>query len=817
MKFYTLVFALLFLGTSFSLTAQISLTRKITTPPPTELFRSATNKSAPAGLQKELSEYGLLETDREAYAQLLGSAPEQWELSLPATAASEPLTLVLERNNFFRSDFLLRSATTGRSVPGADLGLHYRGYVAGAPESVVALSLLEGEMTATITRAGTERLALGRVKADGKSGSSVRYALYPDGELLSLQDLNCATPDDGLAYTPEELGMTTGNKSAAGGCVDVFLEVDYDIYSANGRSLSTTGAFIAANFNEVSILYDAIDVNLNLSEMVIWDDISPYAGDQSGTLLRQFQNFRTSFNGDVAQLLSFQASGGVAVLDGLCHPSNGARMSFSSIRPNFESVPIYSWSIMVIAHELGHLLGSRHTHACAWNGNDTAIDNCPGFTEGGCGNNPIRSGGGSIMSYCHLNQVGIDFRYGFGPQPGAVIASRVARAQSCVQATCDNNDGGPDDDDDDDDDEEGEQPEKVCDNQTVYLRLVLDDFGMETTWELRNEAGQRFGRGGPYPKKQAGRVVRDTICVPDGCYEFTIRDSDFDGICCDHGAGNFMLTDTAGNVLGNGGAFDTLQVIDFCLPDNVQPDEGEDCLAIDFKEYPPISFGTNQDAGSFTVLDDGATLLVERNGWKAVEIEYDITENTLLSFWFRSTDQGEIHGIGFDDNQVISSAYTFRVYGTQTWGNGRFDDYAGDGQWQFFRIPVGEFYTGLASYLFFAADQDAGRASGNSYFRHVTLSEGSECNNGEELPGVLENLPARALSVYPNPTSDRLNVTTTLRGRYRVVDVNGKVVKTGANAGAKFSIATDGLTPGTYVLRVGNGKTAEVRRFTVVR
>ena len=40
------------------------------------------------------------------------------------------------------------------------------------------------------------------------------------------------------------------------------------------------------------------------------------------------------------------------------------------------TVPTYSWNVMVITHEMGHLMGSNHTHACVWNGNNTAIDGC---------------------------------------------------------------------------------------------------------------------------------------------------------------------------------------------------------------------------------------------------------------------------------------------------------------------------------------------------------------------------------------------------------------------------------------------------------
>ncbi|MEO0734467.1 MAG: M12 family metallo-peptidase, partial [Bacteroidota bacterium] len=419
-------------------------------------------------------------------------------------------------------------------------------------------------MTAILDRTAGERLALGRVANQAKSAPTSTYVLFPDRQLQKRNKFFCATPDSGVPYTAKELASPGKN---AGGCVDVFFEIDYDIYLDKG-GINAAAQHLAANFNEVSVLYAAIDVDLKISEILVWDRTSPYGGTSSSALLTQFQSTRTSFNGDLAQLVSYQASGGIAVLNGLCHPFNSARMSFSSIRPTFAAVPTYSWSTMVIAHELGHLLGSQHTHACVWNGDNTAIDGCPGWTEGNCATPSLPVGGGTIMSYCHLRPVGINFLRGFGPQPSAVIQSRVAAAQDCVQAVCDTDDDNDGNDGDDNDEEDDDNPPAAaCAEQTVYVNLVLDDFGMETTWRLRSEGGALVASGGPYPKKQKGRRVSDTVCVVDGCYIFEIRDSDYDGICCEYGNGSYELRDSSGNVLGGGGGFDTLDIVDFCLPE----------------------------------------------------------------------------------------------------------------------------------------------------------------------------------------------------------------------------------------------------------
>jgi len=93
-------------------------------------------------------------------------------------------------------------------------------------------------------------------------------------------------------------------------------------------------------------------------------------------------------------------------------------------------IAVYSWDVHVVTHEFGHLLGSEHTHACVWNGNNTAIDGCESV-EGSCTQPPLPpTRTGTIMSYCHQN-VGINFNLGFGPQPGNVIRNRVSNA-SCL-------------------------------------------------------------------------------------------------------------------------------------------------------------------------------------------------------------------------------------------------------------------------------------------------------------------------------------------------------------------------------------------------
>lgn len=214
--------------------------------------------------------------------------------------------------------------------------------------------------------------------------------------------------------------------------VRIYLETDFTIYQSKGNT-SAVEFFVAGAFNQVAALYENENIQIVLSEIFIWNTPDPYSGTSAAAMLSSFQSHRLSINGDLGQLLTLKSIGGgiAAGINGICNTDVSKKLSVSMIESSFSNVPIYSFTVQIIAHEFGHLFGSRHTHACVWNGNNTAIDGCAGITEGGCPLPGIPSSGGTIMSYCHLQSVGINFNLGFGLQPGNVIRNSVQTA-SCL-------------------------------------------------------------------------------------------------------------------------------------------------------------------------------------------------------------------------------------------------------------------------------------------------------------------------------------------------------------------------------------------------
>lgn len=157
--------------------------------------------------------------------------------------------------------------------------------------------------------------------------------------------------------------------------------------------------------------------------------------------------------------------------------------------------------------------------------------------------------------------------------------------------------------------------------------------------------------------------------------------------------------------------------------------------SIDFNALALTSYADQNVTNGMTVADAGATLVLTGNTWKRSTQSFTITPSTVLEFQFASSVQGEIHAIGFDnDNTLNNDPRHFNFWGTQNWtGGGRIDwtpKYSGGGAFQAYSIPVGQFYTGSMS-IVFTNDQDAGTLTNEGRFRCVRVFE----DTGNPPPG----------------------------------------------------------------------------------
>ena len=187
----------------------------------------------------------------------------------------------------------------------------------------------------------------------------------------------------------------------------------------------------------------------------------------------------------------------------------------------------------------------------------------------------------------------------------------------------------------------------------------------------------------------------------------------------------------------------------------VEPAEPQ---TLDLRDFQVDGYGGGQDLlGAALVQNSGQSLRLVGNTWKKINLPYTITPDTVLEFDFASTSEGEIHGIGLDNNATITSSRTFRLFGTQDWGIDDFDVYASRSGTQHYVIPVGRYYTGSAAYLFFVNDHDAANPVAESLFSNLRLYEASP---SAALHSVKSPTPPRAADSFESMLSDALFATT---------------------------------------------------------
>lgn len=365
----------------------------------------------------------VLTLDFHELKRLLNNKPETIEISFPYKNTN--ITVELFKKELFTESFEVVNENNEKLtyVP----GIYYRGIIKGDPRSVVAFSFFENEVVGVAAALGIGNVVV------GKAENSNDYIAYTDHTLTKPNPFRCAT--DKLPENQERqfsVGENSTGKTMTTNCVRIYYEIAYQPFVDNGQSTTATVNWITAVHNNIATLYANDNIQTALSNILIWTSPDPYVYGYSDNLA-YFRNFRPSFDGDLGHLVNSPSTTSIAYLNSLC---GSLRYAYSGINQFYQDVPVYSWTIMAMTHEMGHAMGSPHTHACAWNGNSTAIDGCgpdAGHDEG-C-NAPLPMSG-TIMSYCHLvSNVGINFANGFGPQPGALIRNSVD-SKFCLGTDC---------------------------------------------------------------------------------------------------------------------------------------------------------------------------------------------------------------------------------------------------------------------------------------------------------------------------------------------------------------------------------------------
>ena len=108
---------------------------------------------------------------------------------------------------------------------------------------------------------------------------------------------------------------------------------------------------------------------------------------------------------------------------------------------------------------------------------------------------------------------------------------------------------------------------------SLSFEILTDNYPAETTWMITDAFGTIVTSGGPY--SEALTLYSETICVGPGTYTLSVNDSYGDGMQFEGVIGNYILTDSDGNILAeiiDGANFGAQGLHDFIVDANSSTD-----------------------------------------------------------------------------------------------------------------------------------------------------------------------------------------------------------------------------------------------------
>lgn len=180
--------------------------------------------------------------------------------------------------------------------------------------------------------------------------------------------------------------------------------------TGTSTSSSTAGCdhpaatYLASVIGGTSSIYSRdLGVSLQIKYMKVWSGASPY--DDGTASLTPFQQAYSSVantikDADIAHLFTGKVEGGLAYVSTACD-NRGYNTGVSSIRGTWKNTldpSAYNWDLIVTSHELGHNVGSGHTHSAY----SPPVDQCVDSNGNAAARGSSACVRGTIMSYCHL-------------------------------------------------------------------------------------------------------------------------------------------------------------------------------------------------------------------------------------------------------------------------------------------------------------------------------------------------------------------------------------------------------------------------------
>lgn len=355
---------------------------------------------------------------------------------------SKKVTLIVEEFDVLsESSKVLSASIEGEKEVAAPKHILLRGIIEGDTESRVYIAIFENYCLGYIQPSDDVRFVISPLELpqEGKASSMIVYRESEIDPSLRSKPWNCGTEElpfnqkrlDNIAKEIADFQSKPQQEPQVQqvNLMHIAVECDYSYYQAHGNNLDNSLSYAIAVLGTVCDVYlRDVHVGVTYQYLKVWTTSNdPYPGTNPGQLLgqlRQYWNDNMIGQPRAATLLfSNKGGGGLAYVGVLCADNvDSYNYAYCGLANSYVFPSDgYIWDTDVSGHELGHNVGSPHTHNCSWK---PAVDSCVG-AEGSCYSTP-KPRLGTIMSYCHLTSFGTEMK--IHPRVATFMRSKAQKA-----------------------------------------------------------------------------------------------------------------------------------------------------------------------------------------------------------------------------------------------------------------------------------------------------------------------------------------------------------------------------------------------------
>ena len=311
----------------------------------------------------------------------------------------------------------------------------------------LAVNLDTGAVSGYAIKGGSE------VEIDGNLDGPVNFAQLssPDDGTVSCGTEMDEQPLDAVAFLEDD--VLPSRSIASGGSAitwqaDIAVDTDTEWMAGKNNNTATATTWIENLFLSMNVMYERdVSTRLLIGDVTLRIGPDPYTldGDDRSAALTEFGEYwrlnQDSIERDFAAMLSGRISAGsfsgIAWINQYC--KNGWRQSDGQTAGSYSYNAVgTNWSASAaskyIGHELGHNMGSPHTH-CLSNGSGGFVDECSNSEGSDCYSGATScpgAGSGTTMSYCQ-SLSGCSSTSDFHPIVQSLLEDRLAaNSPSCI-------------------------------------------------------------------------------------------------------------------------------------------------------------------------------------------------------------------------------------------------------------------------------------------------------------------------------------------------------------------------------------------------